>query len=114
MNDKSYANSYSKSDNILMEEIGSYIKKSRLNRNLTQHKVAQEANISRSTLSLLENGESVSLSTLIQVLRTLESLHVLNDFQIKNQISPLAIAKQQKEERQRARSQANNTNKSDW
>jgi hypothetical protein len=64
--------------------------------------MASEASISRSTLILLERGESVSLSTLIQGLRVLDQLQVMAAFVVEQLISPLALDKMQKEKRQRA------------
>ena len=76
------------------------------------------AGISRSTLSLLERGETVTVTTLLQVLRILDQLPVLSAFEVKDTLSPLALAKLQKEKRQRARSKSGNTNdhseRADW
>lgn len=103
------------SDDALIGHIGSFIKHHRIEQNETQENLAAKAGISRSTLSLLEKGESVNLSTLIQLLRVLDQLHVLDSFSIKEQISPLALAKAQKEKRQRASgSKKNETDESNW
>ncbi len=72
MNDMSYINWVSMSDKALNETIGAFVKYHRLNQNKTQDEVSEAAGISRSTLSLLERGEKVSLSTVIQVLRVLD------------------------------------------
>lgn len=90
------------SDGALIQSIGNYAKHHRIQKNWSQSKLAKMANISRSTLSLLERGETVTLATLIQVLRSLECLHVLEVFQVQKEISPLALAKMQAKERQRA------------
>jgi len=64
---------------------------------------------------LLEQGESVNLSTLIQILRVLDQLQVLNSFSTQEQISPLALAKMQKEKRQRASGKKKDqSNDSNW
>jgi transcriptional regulator with XRE-family HTH domain len=107
MNEKYYNNWYAMSDNALMLKIGAFIKHHRLAQNKTQDSLSHDAGISRSTLSLLEKGETVTLSTLIQVLRVLNQLEVMNTFEIPELISPLALAKVEEEQRQRAR-----TNKS--
>ena len=115
MNDKSYDNWKSMSDKAISGKIGAFIRHHRVQKNLSQEKVAKAANISRSTLSLLERGETVTLATLIQVLRTLDLLHVMDVFRIEQQISPIALAKMQQKERKRARSnKADNSEKSDW
>jgi transcriptional regulator with XRE-family HTH domain len=103
MTDKSYVNWSAMDDHALMKSIGSFVRHHRLEQNKTQEKVAQAAGISRSTLSLLEKGETVTLPVLIQVLRVLDLLHVMDAFNITENISPLAMLKLKKEKRKRAR-----------
>ena len=103
------------SDAALSQQIGAFVKHQRMEQNRTQDMVASAAGISRSTLSLLERGETVTLATLIQVLRVLDQLHVMNAFEIQQRISPLALAKAEKAKRKRARnSNPNNTEESNW
>lgn len=103
------------SDDALAKQVGVFIKHHRLEQNKTQESVAAAAGISRSTLSLLEKGETVTLSTLIQVLRVLDQLQVMEAFQIKVSISPLALAKAEKEQRKRARkNKASNAAELNW
>ena len=103
MTDLSYMNWDSMSDKALAEHIGAFINYQRLDQNKTQEVLANAAGISRSTLSLLERGETVTLPTLIQTLRALDQLHVMEVFSVKQTVSPLALAKIEKEKRQRAR-----------
>lgn len=110
MNDISDINWISMSDKELSETIGNFIKYHRLNRNKTQKVVSAAAGISRSTLSLLERGENVTLSSLIQVLRILDLLYIMDVFQVKDEISPIEYAKLKKKRRLRARSQNNDEN----
>ena len=93
----------SMSDNALMNSIGEYVKESRLAQNRTQSQVANDANISRSTLSLLERGEAVSVVTLLQVLRVLNLLNVMDSFKFEKEISPIEYARIQQKSRKRAR-----------
>lgn len=90
------------SDKALCELIGKFIQYNRLNQNKSQEQIAKEAGISRSTLSLLERGEKVNLSTLIQVLRVLDLLYVMDVFQVTEEISPLEYAKLKKKQRKQA------------
>lgn len=90
-------------DKALLKHIGAFVKHHRMVQNRTQEEVAAAAGISRSTLSLLERGETVTVSTLIQVLRVLDQLKVFSVFEIKETISPLALARLQKEKRLRVR-----------
>ena len=112
----SYTNWYPMSDKALSETIGTFIKQHRLEQNRTQNEVAEQAGISRSTLSLLEKGEAVTVPTLIQVLRVLELLHIMDGFKIHEQISPIQLAKLEKEKRLRARGkkESNDNPKSEW
>jgi transcriptional regulator with XRE-family HTH domain len=115
MNDLSYKNWLSMSDYALVEQIGLFIRHKRLEQNKTQELVAKDAGISRSTLSLLEKGDSVTLATLIQVLRVLDQLQVMEAFNIQQTISPLVLAKEEKEKRKRARnSKITNEEESNW
>ena len=87
-----------------METIGTFIKHHRLNQNKTQNEVSLAAGISRSTLSLLEQGETVSISTVIKTLRVLDLLYIMDAFKVQEQISPLELAKLEHQKRKRARS----------
>jgi transcriptional regulator with XRE-family HTH domain len=105
MNDSSYNDWLSMSDKALSVTIGNFIQHHRLNQNKTQEETSAAAGISRSTLSLLERGEKVTLSSLIQVLRVLDLLYVMDIFKVSNEISPIEYVKLQKNKRQRARNQ---------
>jgi DNA-binding XRE family transcriptional regulator len=102
MTDLSYRNWNSMSDKALAEHIGTYIKHHRMEQNKTQEVLANAAGISRSTLSLLERGETVTLATLLQVLRVLDQLQVMEVFGIQQTISPLTLAKMERNKRKRA------------
>ena len=93
---------FSMSDGALIQLIGKFVKHHRLRKNRTQVQVSYEAGISRSTLSLLERGEPVTLPTLIQVLRVLDLLYVLDVFQVSEEVSPIVYAKMQRNKRKRA------------
>jgi len=116
MTDISDNNSIAVSDGALMETIGSFIKYHRLQQNKTQDQLAKDAGIARSTLSLFEKGMNTSLLVFIQLLRTLKLLHLLNEFQVKPQISPLQLAKLEHKKRIRARGKVEKKSiaKSDW
>ena len=90
------------SDKSLMEMIGRFIRSNRLNQNKSQNAVATDAGISRSTLSLLERGEKVRIDSLIQVLRVLDLLYVMEVFEVRDQISPVEYAKLKKKARKQA------------
>jgi transcriptional regulator with XRE-family HTH domain len=118
MTDKSFKEWASMSDKALTEYIGAYVRYHRMEQSKTQDELASGAGISRSTLSLLERGETVTINTLIQVLRVLDQLQILRAFEVKKTVSPLALAKMQKEKRQRARRKSEKKDESkeetDW
>ncbi len=102
MTDFSFKNWDSMSDKSLAAHIGIFVKHQRMEQNKTQDVLASAAGISRSTLSLLERGEAVTLATLVQVLRVLDQLHVMDVFTVQQVTSPMALAKMEKSKRQRA------------
>ena len=94
------------SDAAIVKQMGDFIRHTRLQQNITQVKLAEMAGLNRWTISQIERGESVTLTTLIQVLRVLDILYVLNHFEVNNEISPIEYAKLQEKKRQRARSKS--------
>ncbi|MCE2790442.1 MAG: helix-turn-helix domain-containing protein [Saprospiraceae bacterium] len=117
MNDLSYNRWDSMSDKALTETIGHFIKSQRLLQNKSQDQVATDAGISRSTLSLLEKGETIRIDSLIRVLRVLNLLYILDVFTVKDQISPIEYAKLKKKQRKQAspkQSNANLSKESEW
>jgi transcriptional regulator with XRE-family HTH domain len=115
MMDISNTNWIAMSDAALIETIAGFVKHHRLLQNKTQQQVAEDAGINRSTLNQLEKGERITLQTLIQVLRTLNLLYVMDVFKVQEQISPLQLAKLEQNKRQRARNNKNtNRNETNW
>jgi transcriptional regulator with XRE-family HTH domain len=115
MNEKTFKVWRSMSDSALTAQIGYFVKHNRLEQNRTQDSLSHDAGISRSTLSLLERGETVSLATLIQVLRVLDRLHIMDAFEVEKRLSPLALAKAEQKKRKRARNiKTIEPDKSDW
>ena len=102
MNGISYKNWNAMSDQALASHMGAFVKHHRMEQNKTQEVLAHAAGISRSTLSLLERGEAVTLATFIQVLRVLDQLQVLDVFTVEFVISPILLAKLEKKKRKRA------------
>lgn len=102
MTDISFNKWSSSSDKGLTEQIGAFVRHHRMEQNKTQGELAKAAGISRSTLSLLERGETVTITTLIQVLRVLDQLNIMSVFEVRKTLSPLALARLQKGKRKRA------------
>ncbi|GAC1310659.1 MAG: hypothetical protein NVSMB24_28360 [Mucilaginibacter sp.] len=96
-------NYYEMSDKALIGLIGTFILETRLNQNKTQQQAADAAGIDRTTLLQIENGRGGTLISLIHVLRVLQQLHVFKEFEIRQQLSPLLLAKLEQEKRKRVR-----------
>jgi transcriptional regulator with XRE-family HTH domain len=106
----------SMSDNALVERLGLFIKHHRLQQNKTQSQLAEEAGINRSTLNAFERGMRSNIITLIQLLRALDQLQVLQAFEISPQISPILLAEMEHAYRKRASKKKPTDKKpeSDW
>jgi len=118
MTEISYINVQAASDTALMRTLGAFIKHHRVEQNKSQEQLAKEAGIVRSTLSLFENGENTSLLVFIQLLRALKLLNLLQQFEIKQELSPLQLAKLEQSKKTRARKKrsegGNSEPKHDW
>jgi transcriptional regulator with XRE-family HTH domain len=101
------------SDVAIVRQIGNYIKHVRLQQSKTQAQLSNIAGLNRWTISQIENGDSITLTSLIQVLRALDSLYVLNQFEVTDEISPLEYAKLKKRKKERVRNKPNKTKNKD-
>ena len=89
----------SMSDDKLALLLGEFIKHHRIERNLSQDELAIAAGLSRSTISLMERGKSMSLNSIIRVLRVLDVLYVFDSLRVPQQLSPLEMLKIQEKQR---------------
>ncbi len=90
------------SDDAIVETISAFIKHHRLEQNKTQSQLAAEAGINRSTLVEFEKGQRANIITFIQLLRALNLLHVLKQFEVQQQLSPIQLAELEQSKRKRA------------
>lgn len=99
MSNISFNNIQNIPDSEILIALGEYVKYHRVQANISQTQLAQDAGISRSTLSLLERGENTSLLSFIQILRVLRQLHALKGFEVEEVLSPMDILKQTTQKR---------------
>lgn len=97
------------SDVAIVRQIGNYIKQVRLQQRKTQAQLAHIAGLNRWTISQIENGDSITLTSLLQVLRALDRLYVLDAFEVIDEISPLEYAKLKKHKKERVRNKPTTT-----
>jgi transcriptional regulator with XRE-family HTH domain len=117
MMEKSIKYWHAMSDPAMLEQLGDFVKQTRLQQNKTQQQVAIAAGINRSTMVQIEKGAGGTLLSFIQVLRALEQLQIFEHFEIKQQFSPLQLAKLEQNKRQRASTKKDSQNqktRSDW
>lgn len=89
-------------DPAIINEICNSLKHMRLNRNMSQDELANRSGINRVTISRMEKGRAITLLTLIQVLRALDKLDILNVYIEEPEISPMQLLKQQEQQRRKA------------
>ena len=87
---------YFASNNALLAQIGLKVKSRRIAANLTQKQLSEQAGVALSAVGNIEKGQNSSLLTLIQVLRTIKSLDLLEPFFREEEISPIAYAEKKK------------------
>ncbi|NUE96330.1 helix-turn-helix transcriptional regulator [Gilliamella sp. ESL0232] len=75
------------------------IKLARIEKNLSQLELAQKSKIGIATIKRIEQGESITLQTLISVLRGLGELDQLNNLLAYNEVIHIASAEQPKRKR---------------
>ena len=108
---------YFLSDNALLSTIGEKVKNRRVSARLTQRQVAEQAHVALSAIGNIENGRNCALVTLVQVLRALNALDLLEPFYREEPISPRAVAQYKKKHpaRQRVYNKSTDINpKSEW
>ncbi|TKC59154.1 helix-turn-helix transcriptional regulator [Pedobacter hiemivivus] len=91
-----------KSDLEYLSQIGEFLKGTRLELDLTQNVVAERAGVDRTTLIKAERGDSINLLSLIQILRALGKLRVLENMKFTRQVSPIKMAELSMKKKRRA------------
>jgi transcriptional regulator with XRE-family HTH domain len=90
------------SNSEILKNIGNSLKQTRLKKNITQDELSKISGLDRTTISQLENGRAATLLTLVQILRALDELNLLDILSEEPEVSPLVVAKLKKQTRQRA------------
>lgn len=90
----------------IQQDLGRRLEALRLARNINQTQLADEAGVSRRTITRLENGESVSLDTLIRVMRALGLADRLEALLPDPSVRPIDRVRLKGHERKRARPRA--------
>lgn len=86
-------------DDAVLRELGSRLRRLRLERDLSQAGLAEEAGVSRETVGRMESGESTQLGSLLRVLRTLDLLGGLERLVPSQPPSPIEALKRERPRR---------------
>jgi transcriptional regulator with XRE-family HTH domain len=90
-------------DAAVLSEIGGRLKRARVDANLTQAQLAQQAGIAKRTVERLESGDSSDSLVLIRVLRVLKLLGNLENLLPDMPQSPVTLLKRHGQQRKRVR-----------
>ncbi len=89
-------------DKAIVRELGERLARTRLERNLTQAELAEQAGIAKRTLERIEAGGAAQLDSLVRLYRALDLLERLDALIPEPVLSPIAQLKLRGKERQRA------------
>ena len=89
-------------DEAILGEIGGRIARRRLEQQLTQAALAEQAGVGKRTVERIESGASAQMSSLIRIFRVLELLPGLEQLLPESQPSPMELLKHKGKPRQRA------------
>jgi transcriptional regulator with XRE-family HTH domain len=90
-------------DAAALRELGRRVARQRLERDLTQADLAREAGVDRTALQRLETGHSITLTTLLRLLRALGMLENLETVLPAARPGPIELLETQGRPRRRAR-----------
>lgn len=91
------------SDTAILKRLGARLKAYRIARGMKQQELAAESGVGVSTIAKIENGQSVMLSLLISVMRTLGLLENLDLLVPEQKSSPMDLLKMQGKQVKRVR-----------
>lgn len=81
------------SNSAILAEIGKRTKEARIQQNFQQEELAERAGVSRTVISRLENGDSITTPNLIRILRALNMLENIENLFPTQPISPNMMKK---------------------
>lgn len=89
-------------DDAVLAELGTRLSRTRLNRNLTQQQLAEQAGVGRRQVQSIERGDSVTTPILIRVIRALDLLDAIDALIPAPAPSPIELVKLHGRARRRA------------
>jgi transcriptional regulator with XRE-family HTH domain len=86
---------YFMTNEALLAYIGKQLQQMRINAHLSQQQLAERSGLSRSTIVQVESGKGMKMESIVAILRVLNKLEILNQFETEAMVSPLLIAKRE-------------------
>lgn len=83
-------------DEELLQRIGGKLKEIRLEQNIKQKELAEKAGLSMFSISQMETGHNTSVQSIIQVLRALGRMDLLDAFILYNKVEENPVADRQR------------------
>lgn len=90
------------SDEVILAELGRRLAQHRLDQQITQAVLADQAGVAKRTVERIEAGASAQISSVLRILRTLELLPGLERMLPQPQPSPIDMLKRKGKQRKRA------------
>ena len=84
---------YFMTNDALLQYLGRQLRQMRMNAQLTQQQLTERAGIARSTVVQIESGKNMKMESVVAILRALNKLEILNNFETQALVSPLLVAK---------------------
>ena len=101
-------------DEAILGELGGRLARRRLELQLTQEMLAEQAGVSKRTVERIEAGATTQTSTLIRILRVLELLDRLEALVPEAGPRPMDLVKLKGKARKRAAGKRKSTDKAPW
>jgi transcriptional regulator with XRE-family HTH domain len=76
---------YAKTDNFILQEIGARLKNERVYQGLSQEELSNQSGVSRVSISKMESGENFNFITFIKIMRALNKLQEVEQLLNKTQ-----------------------------
>jgi transcriptional regulator with XRE-family HTH domain len=92
-------------DDAILADLGERLSRRRIDRGLTQARLATEAGVSKRTVERIEAGASAQLSSFIRLLRALDLVHRIDALVPEAAPSPMELMKLRGKQRERAASE---------
>ncbi|NNJ98412.1 MAG: helix-turn-helix transcriptional regulator [Gammaproteobacteria bacterium] len=109
-----YTDFVTSSSEVIAAELCKRLEEIRLSKNISQAEVAKQAGVSRSTMTRIANGQSISLDSFIRVIKALGLADHLVSLLPDPAVRPVEIVRQEGQHRRRASGKRRTTEPWSW